>query len=293
MWNEKKCVILWLENYAIKKLFVMSKVLVGFDFSTGSANAVDVAIDIANRFQQDLRLVYVKEKNQDEAPIRSEIERRNAGVAHLLKGIKMEYVIREGKVSRELCAQAKEDDAFLIVVGTHGMSGFEKNWIGRNTYRTIAESPYPVLTMREDFNFRKSLERIVVPIDSSSDTRQKVPAAANFAKAFGAELHILGLYTSDNKTIKGIVDSYVNQVDNYLTKANVKHVCNFVNVPKNLTVTTLEYADQVDADMIVIMTEQETSLASFLLGNYAQQMLTMSTRPVLSIRPEEVNSFAK
>jgi hypothetical protein len=45
--------------------------------------------------------------------------------------------------------------------------------------------------------------------------------------------------------------------------------------------------------MIVIMTEQETSLASFLLGNYAQQMLTMSTRPVLSIRPEEVNSFAK
>ena len=259
----------------------MSKVLVGFDFSTGSANAVDVAIDIANRFQQDLRLVYVKEKNQDEAPIRSEIERRNAGVAHLLKGIKMEYVIREGKVSRELCAQAKEDDAFLIVVGTHGMSGFEKNWIGRNTYRTIAESPYPVLTMREDFNFRKSLERIVVP------------AAANFAKAFGAELHILGLYTSDNKTIKGIVDSYVNQVDNYLTKANVKHVCNFVNVPKNLTITTLEYADQVDADMIVIMTEQETSLASFLLGNYAQQMLTMSTRPVLSIRPEEVNSFAK
>ena len=49
------------ENNAIKILFVMSKVLVGFDFSTGSANAVDVAIDIANRFQQDLRSVYVKE----------------------------------------------------------------------------------------------------------------------------------------------------------------------------------------------------------------------------------------
>ena len=59
----------------------MSKVLVGFDFSAGSANAVDVAIDIANRFQQDLRLVFVKEKGQDEKPIREEIERRNAGVA--------------------------------------------------------------------------------------------------------------------------------------------------------------------------------------------------------------------
>ena len=271
----------------------MSKGLVGFDFSAGSANAVDVAIDIANRFQQDLRLVYVKEKGQDEKPIREEIERRNAGVAHLLKGIKMEYVVREGKVSRELCEQAKEDDAFLIVVGTHGMSGFEKNWIGRNTYRTIAESSAPVLTIRENFNFHKSLERIVVPIDSTADTRQKVPAAANFAKAFGSELHILGLYTSDNKTIKGIVNSYVNQVDNYLTKADVKHVCEFVSVPKNLTITTLEYADKVDADLLVIMTEQESSLTSFLLGNYAQQMLTMSTRPILSIRPEEVNSFAR
>ena len=135
----------------------MSKVIVGFDFSKGSAYAVDLAIDVANKFQQDLCLVYVKEKDQDEGPIREEIERRNAGVAHLLNGIKMDYVIREGKVSRELCEQAREDNAFLIVVGTHGMSGFEKNWIGRNTYRTIAEAPAPVLTIREDFNIHKSV----------------------------------------------------------------------------------------------------------------------------------------
>ena len=95
-------------NYCVKfKLEDMSKILVGFDFSTGSAYAVDLAIDIANRYKCDLRLVYVKEKDQDEGPIREEIERRNAGVAHLLKGIKLEYVIREGKVSQELCAQAR------------------------------------------------------------------------------------------------------------------------------------------------------------------------------------------
>ena len=259
----------------------MSKILVGFDFSTGSAKAVDLAIDIANRMKADLRLVYVKEKDQDEGSIREEIERRNEGVAHLLHGIKMEYVIREGKVSQELCRQAKDDEASLIIVGTHGMSGFEKNWIGRNTYRTIAESEVPVLTIREDFDFNKALERIVVPLDSTADTRQKVPHAARFAKLFGSELHILGLYTSDS------------MVDTYLTKAEVNHVCKCVDVPKNLTITTLEYADEVDADMIAIMTEQESSLASFLLGTYAQQMLTLSHRPILSIRPEEVNGLAK
>ena len=271
----------------------MSKILVGFDFSSGSAYAVDLAIDIANRVKSDLRLVYVKEIDQDEAPIREEIERRNAGVAHLLRDIKMDYVIREGKVSQELCQQAKDDEAQLIIVGTHGMSGFEKNWIGRNTYRTIAESEVPVLTIREDFDFNKSLERIVVPLDRTPDTRQKVPPAARFAKIFGSELHILGLYTSDNKSIKHIVDGYVRMVDTYLTKADVNHVCKCVDVPKNLTITTLEYADEINADMIVIMTEQESSLTSFLLGTYAQQMLTMSHRPILSIRPEQVNGLAK
>ena len=194
----------------------MSKIIVGFDFSAGSAYAVDLAIDIANRMKTDIRLVYVKEKDQDEGPIREEIERRNEGVAHLLQGIKLEYVIREGKVSHELCQQAKDDEAALIVVGTHGMSGFEKNWIGRNTYRTIAESEVPVLTIREDFDFSKALERIVVPLDSTADTRQKVPHAARFAKLFGSELHILGLYTSDSKSIKHIVDGYVRMVDTYL-----------------------------------------------------------------------------
>lgn len=271
----------------------MSNILVGFDFSAGSAYAVDLAIDIANRVGLNLRLVYVKEKSQDEVPLRAEIERRNAGVAHLLRNIQMDYVIREGKVAEEFAAQADQDGSELIIVGTNGLSGYKKNFIGRNTYSTIAGSQCPVLTVRENFNFDKSLEHIVVPIDSSPDTRQKVPYAARFAKLFGSQLHILGLYTSQSSTIKGIVNGYVKMVDTYLEKAGVDHVVKCVDVPKNLTLTTLSYADEINADMIVIMTEQEAKLSSMLLGTYAEQMLTLSTRPILSVRPEQVNGLAR
>ena len=145
----------------------MNRVVVGFDFSSGSANAVDLAIDIANRWQSDIRLVYVKEKNENEAPIRAEIEQRNAAVEPLLKGIKLEYVLREGSPAEQLAKQAEEDNAALLIVGTHGMSGLKTNMLGRNSYRTIELSPVPVLIVREDFNFNKALETIVVPIDSS------------------------------------------------------------------------------------------------------------------------------
>ena len=271
----------------------MNNIVVGFDFSTGSANAVDLTIDIANRWHSDIRLVYVKEKQEDEAPIRAEIERRNAGVAHLLKGIKLEYVIREGKVSEQLAAQAAEDQALMVVVGTHGMSGFETNWIGKNTYRTITESPVPVLSVREDFDFNKNLERIVVPLDSTTDTRQKVPFATRMAKTFGAEIHLLGLYTSDSKDIRSLVNGYVEQVESYLDKYEVGHVTEYVDAKKNLTVSTLEYADRINADLIVIMTEQEKALTSWRIGNYAQQMIHLSKHPILSIRPEEIGTQSR
>jgi len=263
----------------------MNRVVVGFDFSTGSAYAVDLAIDVANRWQSDIRLVYVKEKNEDEGPIRAEIERRNAGVAHLLKGIKLEYVLREGKPADELCAQAREDNAELLIVGTHGMSGMKKSLLGRNSYKTIEQSPVPVLIIREDFNFNKQLDKIVVPIDSSDDTRQKAAKAALFAKTFGSTIHLLGLYTSTVPDIRRIVNNYIKMVERYFDKSEVNYITEFLDVEKNVTETTLEYAHKVDADLITIMTEQESNLTSLFLGTYAQQMINESNIPVLTVRP--------
>ena len=266
----------------------MNRVVVGFDFSSGSAYAVDLAIDIANRWQSDIRLVYVKEKKEDEKPIRAEIERRNAGVEHLLKGIKLEYVLREGNPADELTKQAKEDDAALLIVGTHGMSGMKKSLLGRNSYKTIEQSSVPVLIVREDFNFNKQLETIVVPLDSSDDTRQKAGQAALFAKTFGATIHLLGLYTSSVSDVRRIINNYVNFVERYLDKAEIPYVTKFIEVEKNVTTSTLEYANSVKADLITIMTEQESSLTSLFLGTYAQQMINESTIPVLTVRPTRV-----
>jgi nucleotide-binding universal stress UspA family protein len=266
----------------------MNRVVVGFDFSSGSAYAVDLAIDIANRWQSDIRLVYVKEKKEDEGPIRAEIERRNAGVAHLLKGIKLEYVLRAGNPADELTKQAREDNAALLIVGTHGMSGMKKSLLGRNSYRTIEQSPVPVLIVREDFNFNKALETIVVPLDSSDDTRQKAAQAATFAKSFGSTIHLLGLYTSSAPSVRQVVKNYVGMVQRYLSKNNIEFVTEYIDVKGNVTTDTIEYANKVNADMIAIMTEQESSLSSLIMGTFAQQMLSQSTIPVLTVRPRKV-----
>lgn len=271
----------------------MDNIVVGFDFSSGSANAVDLAIDIANKWGADIHLVYVKERNEDEAPIRAEIEQRIAAVVPLFKGIKMLYFIREGEVSQELAAQAAEDKSIMVIVGTHGMSGQRKSIIGINTYHTITKAKVPVLSVMEGYDFNKQLENIVLPIDSTATTRQKANMAEKFAKAFGSTVHILGLYTTNTKDIRAMVDNYAHQVAKHLEKSSIGCTIKMIDAHKNITTSTLEYAQEISADMIIIMTEQERSLSNLLMGSFAQQMLNQATIPVLSVQPKQINTESK
>ena len=48
------------------------------------------------------------------------------------------------------------------------------------------------------------------------------------------------------------------------------------------------HTNKVNADMIAIMTEQESSFSTLIMGTFAQQMLSQSTIPVLTVRPRKV-----
>jgi nucleotide-binding universal stress UspA family protein len=104
--------------------------------------------------------------------------------------------VREGKVHTEVANQAKYDDVDLIVCTTHGSSGFEETYIGSNAYRIVMHSKCPVVTIRPNYRFHASSKIIVLPIDSSLDTRQKVPYTCKLAEMMKSEIHVLGVYTS-------------------------------------------------------------------------------------------------
>ena len=131
-------------------------------------------------------------------------------------------------------------------------------------------------------------DTIVVPLDNSDDTRQKVNMAATFAKTFGSTIHLLGLYTSTAKDVRAIVNKYISMVQRHFEKTGVQYQTKFIEVGKNVSLDTIDYANSVNADMIAIMTEQESSLSNLIMGTYAQQMLTNSKIPVLTVRPRRV-----
>jgi nucleotide-binding universal stress UspA family protein len=252
---------------------------------------------LANKSSANVQMVWVDNTTSDEVVFEEPSGDERAEKVEMLKEIqakhkkdlkggKLDYKIRKGKVYIEVANQAKSSDADIIISGTHGVSGFEEFWIGSNAYRIVTHAPCPVVTIRQGFQVQ-DVDRMVLPIDSSQETRQKIPVAANIAEMFNSEVHILSLYSTTLKSVQKRVDNYALQVKQYLDEIKIKHVSE-VRESDNITRSTLDYSESIGAGLIVIMTEQETTTANLFLGPYAQQMINHSTIPVLSVRSKEL-----
>lgn len=276
----------------------MNNIIAAIDFSDCSVNALEHAVSIAIHGSLDVHMIWVNNPSVTKTTIYSDtasdlVEEIKKQFNHLVEkyqpqliASKIDYVIREGKVYREIIDEAKEMESLCIVMGTHGASGFEQFWIGSNANKLISVAQCPIITLRAGIRSDEKLKCILMPIDSTLDTRQKLPFTAYLAQIFEAEIYVLGIYASKFKAIQKQVDEYVDQVCDYLDEEGIPYHRDAL-VADNLTTTTIEYAKKIRANLISIMTEQETSPFNLLIGPYAQQMVNNSPFPVLSINPFE------
>lgn len=277
----------------------MRTIISAIDFSDCSINALEHAVSIASYSKANLLLLWVNNPYTTKTILSSdmsddlveEVEHQFTKLINkygpMLPDSKIDYIIREGKVYKEVVSQARESEAWLIVAGTHGSSGFEELWMGSNANRIVTAAPCPIITIRGGVEISRNLERIVMPFDSTMETRQKVPFTCELAKAFDAEVHLLAVYSTTIEDVRGRVLSYAKQAAKYMKENGVRHQLIEVEA-ENLSTTTMEYAKKIDANLISIMTEQEKTATNLWLGPFAQQMVHHSPIPVLSIHPLEI-----
>lgn len=275
----------------------MAKIIVAIDFSKGSLHALDYAIQFANNYKSNIIMTWVDDSISPESLYsitsyddRSAIKKHFNDIINQkqdnLKEGKLTFKMKKGKVYHEINNLAKKENADLIIAGTHGVSGYEKFWIGSNAYRIVIYAPCPVITIKYGFEFGNKIKNIILPIDNSSETTQKVPYTCRLAKKFNSTVHILKLYSTHLSAIHKKVDSYADRAAVYFKNENIKFVIETLQV-EDITHATIDYSKTHDADLIAIMTEQEKAKADILLGAYAQQMVYYSPFPVLSLRTNQ------
>ncbi len=140
----------------------IKKILVPVDFSENSQKILRTAAEFAGKFRARLAVVFVVQSFDDysgffvphmpiaqfeEEMVASARERMKSFLAETLPGVEASTAILSGDVVDEINRHAEQEDADLIIMGTHGYKGLEKILFGSVAERIVKTAPCPVLTI--------------------------------------------------------------------------------------------------------------------------------------------------
>ncbi len=279
----------------------IKRILIPTDFSETAELALEHAVKMARLLDSEITLLHVvstfafrvnlPEVDIDEAQntkLSGAIGSKLNRIAEELKakeGIRITTMVTSGRIREEVVRIAEEIDADLIIIGTHGVSGLREFFMGSNAFRIVSEAGCPVLSV-QDSGHPVGFTNIIVPIDNSFHSREKLGISVRLARLYGATLHICGLRSHDHSDsdINAKFRMKMKQVEDFLKEKDVKYTATTINC-SNIAKATMDFAAENNADLIVIMNEQEINSTGFFMGPYAQQVVNHSKIPVLSIRP--------
>ncbi len=201
-------------------------------------------------------------------------------------GVRVGIIIKSGSPSTEIVNVAKEIKASLIVMGTHGYSPMEELVIGSTALKVLTKSDCPTMAMSVEAR-HKGYHKIILPIDTSAHTRQKVNYTLEMAKKFSAAVYVVALLNDGEEHEKPAIELILHQIEILAKEKNLTFHSEVLSDLKNRADATVKYTEKIGADLVVIMTDQDAELSGFFLGPYAQQVIHLSKVPVIAIKPEE------
>ena len=156
-------------------------------------------------------------------------------------------------------------------MGNHSLSSFLKN------------SPCEVLTVRTN-HYSSEYKNIVMPFDLSPESNEKVLTAIQIAKYFNADIRMVTVFDPANVEYENRLLPYMHQVKQFIKKKNVK--CTNKSIPSRYPIESIiDYANQIDSDLIIQMNNTSPKLSEFIGGMLCQKIVDLSNIPVLTINP--------
>ncbi|MFT5723663.1 MAG: nucleotide-binding universal stress UspA family protein [Bacteroidia bacterium] len=281
-------------------------ILVPTDLSTASNHAMDHAVGIAGLFDNQITLLYVVEESFFKSIFSGGMEKAvlleaiNAKLIEKAEAIKsknpnltVNTIVREGKVYKQIIEISQTYACDSIVMGFSGASGMDR-FMGSTTTRVLKSSEVPVVIVK-DVKSNIKYGKVILPIDLTRQSRQKVDWAMHIAKQYNSEIHVIMEIEKDEFLAKK-VNASLKQVEGILSKNKINFVSKIlddIQYPDNFGKDVVQYADEVSADLIMIMTQKETGVQDYLrIGSFARHIIHESKNiPVMAIKPKEVMTY--
>jgi nucleotide-binding universal stress UspA family protein len=293
-------------------MLAIRRILCPTDFSEFAKGALEQAIVLGRRYQAEIVSLSVipilppTGKGSIPLPPPIEAQARQGLLDDLGRfaepsraaGLKTRVEVREGIIESVIVELAQSLPADLIVMGTHGVKGFERLMLGSVTERVLRRASCPVLTVprrahEAGHTADAVFKSIVCPVDFAEPSDRALRVAASLARENRARL--LLLHVSQGLAEAGVpelvpeyrlvLEKQASERLQALFSSEERSACAVEDVLASGKpyVEILRLAEQRGCDLIVMGTHG-SALGSVLFGSTAQAVVRGALCPVITVR---------
>ena len=273
----------------------MKKILIPTDFSETAEYALKVAAQIARKNDSEIILLHMLELPHQAGDaigsghnIPELMFFKNAAIKKLedlmeedfLDGINVSEIIQFEMAFDGIMKISEKNGVDLIVMGSHGASGFKEMFIGSNAEKVVRNSDVPVLIIKkEQANFQ--VDDFVFASDFTDEIKKPFEKVVEFANRFDATLHLVMITTPNNFKSTPIAHEIMTSfAANFKINKYETHIYNETNVEKGI----LNFADSIGADLIGMSTHGRKGLSHFFNGSISEDLVNHSSLPVVTFK---------
>jgi nucleotide-binding universal stress UspA family protein len=271
-------------------------ILVAIDFEEQSIVALDQTIKLAEFLRSGITLLHVIETgNVFDRFFRfgdEEIQRAKSLALEKLNeltekyagsiSIPLETIVETGKVYSKILALSTAMQARFIIIGKNASDSNVRTVLGSNAIHIVEEAKVPVITIagREH---KIGYRNIVVPLDLTKQTREQIFNALTFGMHYKAHIKLVSVLIGGIKARKSRIFTRLKRAQRTLLDNGVDCSIELLKRgEKHPYELVMEYAEEIDADLIMVMTHQESTSNDNYIGAFAQRIINYSNVPVLS-----------
>ena len=292
-------------------------ILVSSDFSATAAQALANALSIARSQNAKITLlhivtIYNDDPYNEQLPFPDidayyeKLEEKagrffqNTLSVHAHQDVTIDFVVRRGfSPYEEILSFAADNDVDLISMGTHSRKPIARFFLGSVALNVVHNATCPVLTVRiEDSEIALPIfRRILVATDFYEQSERALKFALSLLQDNSVIdlLHVVedviypAYFAADGDSIFDVMPHIKVKSEDVLKKIALSNMPSTVN--KNLIIkegkiatTILQYAKEINADIIVMGTHSMSAMTQFLIGSQANKIIRKATCPVITIK---------
>lgn len=293
------------------------RILCPIDFSEASRHALAHAVAIAKWYESQITALHViqvarfpqppillagiqqpgpadmRERRSIEEELRAWLE-----PAHRA-GVKADVLVDEGRAATHIVGHANSRQADLVVMGTHGLSGFERFMLGSVAERVLRTARCPVMTVPPTAQTTAKIPytRLLCPVDFSDSSLAALRFAFSIAKEADANvtvLHVFDWPVDDELLVQRFDEPEFRRLVEEQTRARLEAlVTDDVRVWCKPTTEIaygkpyreiLQAAAADSADLIVIGVRGRNPVDLMLFGSTTNQVVRRASCPVLTLK---------